>query len=219
MRLGLIPSHYREFRDKAMELAGCREADFEYQLKFFNIQLDQLLASLYGDSLDRDPGVELLLDVVEDAVDPQRALRLRATGAARQGQPKPAPVTPAVAQYLEQMRLNESPELPVMRRREAAQISACFGAEQRAPGLNDLSAAQFAACLQEIGSWNDIAPRDWVEEQALACTEPARRRALLESCLRALEAYVAASTSGGEGLARQQEVSADVQRLNSLLRQ
>ncbi|MBV8063540.1 MAG: hypothetical protein JOY51_08090, partial [Nevskia sp.] len=47
MRLGLIPSHYREFRDKAMDLAACREVDFAYQLRFFNIQLDQLLASLY----------------------------------------------------------------------------------------------------------------------------------------------------------------------------
>lgn len=109
------------------------------------------------------------------------------------------------------------------RQRDAAEegIRRCVGAEWEPylqHGLDGLSDAQFEECLREIGRWHGDPLFAWVEQQALGCAAAPRRRALLELCLADLQGYLASATSGGEGLARQEEVGPEVRRLEALLR-
>ena len=138
--------------------------------------------------------------------------------------PTPAPAPEAAAPASPPPGEGRVPAVGAQPPRDAAAeegIRRCVGAEwerylQR--GLDGLSDAQFQECLREIGRWRDDPLFAWVEEQALACAAPARRRTLLELCLADLQGYMASATSGGEGLARQQEVGPEVRRLEALLR-
>ena len=96
----------------------------------------------------------------------------------------------------------------------------CIGAETAAydaKGLAGLSDAQFTRCIEEMRRWGE-GPYEWVEDQAAVCDNPQRKRALLEICLRGLQGYAAAATSGGEGAARSQEIAPEVRRLEELIR-